>query len=568
MHPQYKQPKQAANNSSVEELNAAKNIFTSLLLACKNLSLYPPGHTICNNSINQLHLQLTAFHNKYGTLRLEIERERVISNGGLICEGLPDEGTLHFTLFQVGLRWLDFLEGIELEELNNILTILDKYTKLSAEPEGDIVTALWEAQFPHLRYEVAEFSWGDDPEEVKEISDLAKEKAVEMQLRGFEWEEPDTQIGSAIDLANLVLTSQEDVLLKELIRQEEEPDPTSYLDALMDSLLQHREKGNLNIILEVLSEEFTGSLTQGDLMGSHKILKGLRYVLDIYEGELPWAGLLIEEFFLKASGPESLAPLKEIWGHLDPENTGIIEQIFRLFNPQAIHTLVPLLTPTQPAHLRQILLDSIIFLASQDMRSLESMLNSPDEMLVENLVPVIVNIKGGQSLKYLKRLIRHPSSKVRREAVKGFFQREPARGRDIFPMIDDKDESIRQLVLEQLGQSRDETVEDLLLSYLHNIKIRNQEENHLIQCFKTLGECGSARSIPFLRETLFKRAWMPGFGRSVLRRGAVTALVELDIPEAQRVLKDAGRSLFPSVRAMVRKNRQESRPRGDRKHVE
>ena len=142
-----------------------KEFLQSLLLACKNLSLYPHGHTICMNSINQLHLQLGAFLHKYGTLRLEIERERIISNDGLISEGLPDEGTLHFTLFQVGIRWLEFMTGIELEELNDILIILDKYTKLAAEPEGDIVTAFWEAQFPHMRYEVAEFSWGDDPKE-------------------------------------------------------------------------------------------------------------------------------------------------------------------------------------------------------------------------------------------------------------------------------------------------------------------------------------------------------------------------------------------------------------------
>ncbi len=242
------------------------------------------------------------------------------------------------------------------------------------------------------------------------ISDLTGEKAVGMQLREFEWEEPDTQDEPAIDYANLVLTPQEKVILKEMIRQEEEADQTSYLDALMDSLLQHREKENFNIILEVLSEEFTDSLARGDFIVSLKILQGLRYVLDICQAEIPWAGLAIEEFFLNASGLESLAPLKEVWGHLDSENTGIFGQIFKLLNPQAIHTLVSLLPQTQPAPLQQILLDSIIFLASQDMRPLESMLNNPDEMLVEKLVPVIVNIQGGQSLKYLKRLTRHPSS--------------------------------------------------------------------------------------------------------------------------------------------------------------
>ena len=153
----------------------------------------------------------------------------------------------------------------------------------------------------------------------------------------------------AIDYAKLALTPQEKVILKEMILQEEDADLSSYLDALMDSLLQHREKENFEIILEVLSEEFTGSLARGDFIVTLKILQGLRYVLDICQAEIPWAGLLIEEFFLNASGLESLAPLKEVWRHLDSENTGIVGQIFKLLNPQAIHTLVSLLPQNQPA---------------------------------------------------------------------------------------------------------------------------------------------------------------------------------------------------------------------------
>ncbi len=559
MNVQHKSTTSVGKIASEDELNATKKIFASLLLACKNLSLYPHSHTICVNSINQLHGLLSAFLHKYGTLKLEIERERIISKGGLISEGLPDDGTLHFSLFQVGIKWLEFKVGIEIEELHDILIILEKYTKLSAEPEGDIVTAFWEAQFSHMEYEVADFSWGGDPEEVVTgISDLTEKEAVEMQLREFEREEQESPEYPAIDDAHLVLTPQEKAVLKEMIRQEEEADLASYLDALLDSLLQHRDKENFKIILEVLSEEFTGSLARGDFVVTLKILHGLRFVLDICKAEIPWAGLAIETFFLNASSLDSLAPLKEVWRHLDSNHAGILEQIFNLLNPQAIPTLVSLLPQSQTAPLQQILQDSIISLALQDMRPLESMLENSDGMLLEKLVSVIVNIPGGKSLRYLIRLTRHPSSEVRNEAVKGIFSRDPARVRDIFNLIDDKDDSIRQLVLTQLGESRDEAVEDLFLAYLRNKRSIKNEEKHLIMCFRTLGRCGSARSIPFLRETLFKGGWMPGFRRSEFRKGAAIALGAMDLPEAELVLKDASRSLSPSLRGIVRKSRQES----------
>src|SRR5512136_1452219 len=105
------------NKSLTEEVNAVRKAFASLLLANKNLTLYPQGHTICTNSIHQFQTQLKACLHKYGDLRLEIERDRVISQGEVISSGLPEEGSLPFILFRDGIRWLEFTDGIEPEEI-------------------------------------------------------------------------------------------------------------------------------------------------------------------------------------------------------------------------------------------------------------------------------------------------------------------------------------------------------------------------------------------------------------------------------------------------------------------
>jgi hypothetical protein len=542
---------------SEDQLNAARRIYASLLLVSKNLSLYPWGHSICMNSINQFYTQLTGFIQKFGNLKLEIERERIIAMGEVISSGLPVEGTLHFTLFRDGIRWIEFVDGLEQKEINDILLIINRYTKLSAEPEGDIVTAFWEAQFPHMKYEVSEFSWGDDQETGNSISDLMEGKTKDLQLREKNLGMTEPLCDPAIDKASLALSQQEQITLQEMIREEEKTDPTSYLDALLDSLLQHRENDNFSIILDVLSEEFTGSFSRRDFKVPIKILKGLHYVLDISRDEMPWAVPSLEEFFLNASGIDSMAPLKEIWKDIPPEDAGILGEIFKLLRPGAIQTLVSLLQQTQPQPLRQILLDSIIFFASLDMGSLESILNSAEDNLIERLFPVIVNMEGKQSLKYLMKLTRHPSARVRHEAVKAIFRRDTTGVRDIFNLVDDKDDAIRQMVLRQLGQSRDDAVEALLLSYLQKTKFSNNDGSHIIQCFRALGKSGSSRSVPFLRETLLKRGWMPGFWRSGHRRGAAIALGTLGIPEAEQVLERAGRSLYPALRGIVKKASQE-----------
>ena len=60
---------------------------------------------------------LEAYIRQYGDIRIEIERDRVICQGIEVHKGTSEEGTLPFTLFRDGIRWLEFTEGIKQEEI-------------------------------------------------------------------------------------------------------------------------------------------------------------------------------------------------------------------------------------------------------------------------------------------------------------------------------------------------------------------------------------------------------------------------------------------------------------------
>lgn len=541
------------NVSSEDAIFASKKIIQNLLLVCKNLSIYPSGHKICINSINQFHIELSRFIQKYGNLKIEIERERVIANGEVVFSGQPEEGALYFALFRDGIQFIEFTDGIEQEELHDILMVVNKYTKLSAEPEGDIVTAFWEAQFPHMKYDIAEFFWRKNQDTGCLSSNFMPQKEDGAQLRENNLENSESESSPAIDQASITLTQQEKAILMEMVAQGEDVNLTSYLDVLLDSLLLNQDKENFSVILEVLSEEFTGSLARNDFIVTLKILEGLQQVFEACKQETAWASSALESFLQNASGVDSLGPLKEFWRHIKTEDAETLGQIFRLLNPKAVHTLVSLLSQPQPLAVRQMLLDSITSLASRDMHPLESILWSSDDKLVESLVPVVASLPGDQPLQYLMKLTRHPAPQVVRKAVEGIFKRNPGCVKDVFFLIDNKNDFIRQLVLKQMGQTRDKVVEELLLSYLEKTKFSINEENHIILCFRTLGKCGSSRSVAFLRETLFRWGWMAVFGKIAYRRGAVMALRELGIHEADEVLEHARRSLYPSLRRIIRK---------------
>ena len=536
-----------------EEWQAAENVLTSLQLARKNYSLYPEDHINCTRAMERFWQQLETFLQAHGNLRFELDKDRLIFQEEAILTEPPEDGNLPFTLFRDGIQWLEFQDGIEAQEIEDFLRILNKYRLLSDEPEGDLVTALWDAELPHIQHHVAEFFWAAEPEAEFTIPP-AKEDISSVLSEEEEQEASESEAVAPIDPITLELTPEEEAELQEMVRLEEKRDPTAdYLNAVLDSLLELREKENFDPILESLEEEFHDSLARRDFEVTLKILKSLHHVRQICESETTWAIPIIDSFFLTASSSQSLRPLQAAWSEMDAGQIEKMKEILLVLQPEAIHTLGAMLLQTPSLRLQQMLTEVILSLASRDLRPLEAMLDRPEEDLVLKLVQVVASLGGEKPIQILSKMVHHSSARVRQVAVKGLLRRGPASIKELFHLIEDKDDSVRRLILHHMGQERNEASETLLLQYLEEGNIKGSDDKHIIACFRILGRCGSPRSIPFLRQTLFGKSWMPDLRSPAYRQGAALALKALNIEGAQQVLEDASRSLKPGVRRIARK---------------
>ena len=553
---------EAGKDLSIQQSDDTRKLFAYLSLTGKNVSLYPAGHSISMNSIRQFHAKLEAYIRQYGDIRIEIERDRVICQGIEVHTGPSEEGTLPFTLFRDGIRWLEFTEGIDLEEIREVLFIIHKYSILTTEPEGDIVTNFWEAHFDHVLYKADDFI---SALELDQIDSLSKSDTMHPTAEaeiGPE-DKPESLDGPAIDSvllggpiidpASFVLTPREQTELQEMVSREETASATEHLNMLLDMLLEEQGEKDFNIVLEVMSEEFEGSLGRHDFEAALIIIDGVRKILDSGRLSSSWAGPLIESFYKDiSSDSKCLKPLEEIWSNLNVQQIETLKRIFQHLNPGAVDTLVHLLLLGQPSQLEKIVEDTIISLVCQDVSCLESLINDSDERIAEMLVPVLSRLEGDTSFKYLMKLARHSSVSVRRMAIRAIANTRGNQKSAIFEFIDDPDASVRHVILTQMGQSRNEIAEDLMMQYLQNRKFSAAQIEHIMECFRTLGKCGSSRSIPFLRKTLLHRKWMAGLSKSAYREGAALALVALKIPEARQVIEAAGRSFHPGLRRIAR----------------
>ena len=142
--------------SDQDEAEAARHVISSLLLAVKMSSLYPEDHPLYKTAVTSLQDHLDMFLEEYGELEFRVEKTQLLFEDEVVHKGEAKDGDLAFALFRDGITALVFQEEWEPWEIRMFVGILRKYKSISEEAEGDIVTAMWEAELPHILYESAE----------------------------------------------------------------------------------------------------------------------------------------------------------------------------------------------------------------------------------------------------------------------------------------------------------------------------------------------------------------------------------------------------------------------------
>ena len=139
------------------ELESAKGTLSAFLNLLKTYALYSEYHPFCEEVVTRFHANLISFLEEYGNLILTVKRNRLLYEENEIHAGPANEDNIAFSLFRDGIESIEMIEGIELWETKTIVKIVHKYKRLPEEPEGDLVTAFWEAQLPHFHYEATEY---------------------------------------------------------------------------------------------------------------------------------------------------------------------------------------------------------------------------------------------------------------------------------------------------------------------------------------------------------------------------------------------------------------------------
>ena len=535
-----------------EQLQAVKDVLASFLLSLKNFGLYPENHDICQKCLRNVFKRLKAFLDSVERLRLDIEKDRIIYQNEIVFQDSAGAEDLAFFLFRDGIKWIEFKKSITNAEIRSFLKILNKYRTTQEDPEGDLVTALWEANFPNIHYGASDIYWDSEPLLDLQVLSLGETKSLLTDASDEEHETPLSQAYQDPENGLYKLTAEETARLREMILEEEKRDSVQDLLELASILMKDQgNKDYLEALLQFVKNEINVALIQGKFELAYKTLQTVHTIRLTAKAEEPWAVILFNRFIKSISDPQNLNVLAKVLRTLDEadkDRIKLIRQYLLLLHSNAIQALAPMLSQIRSLSIQKQFIKILEIMATRNLRPLERLLASQDEYLVQPLVYIAGRIPGRRPVQILLKMIDSASARLRKQAIKSLLARDPSSLETIFPLIEDSSKDVRQLIFGHLKQQTNEMGEKLLLQYLHKKRFALKNQQHILTCYKTLGKCGSFQSIPFLKKLLFKRRWLPDFRGSVHRQGAVAALMELEIQEAKTILSKASRSLFPTVR--------------------
>lgn len=523
--------------------------------AFKKILLYPSHHAICQSALSSLKEVLDQCFVQNEVIVIKIDQGQIFYNDEVIHEGPMNEENLAFILFRDGIYMLEFHKSIETWEIYSFLQVLQRHQILTEDAENDIVTALWELDFPHLDYSAEDV--GFDTGEEFEIPDLDNPEtfadAQDFSPADLEDNQPASSPDTPVyDWKLQNITPEDRDYLHKLIVEDENLERIEYvLHILLYVLEQQKKPGNFSDVMPYLYEKLMAAMKEKKYKSVYTTLKRLKITPNPKQPADHWSTPLIKDFFDSLSKPEFINVLKDDLERVDgcgSETLSDLKRALLLLNPDAVENLAPLLLETKSVQTKKMLMTVIGALGEQNYSCFDSLLSASDTDLVKLLIHVMGFMKNEQSIKRLHELLQSASAPIRKEALTSVFRRNSNMASELLWLLNDPDEGVQRLFLRFADQKRDLKTEKSLLAYLKKKRFRSGSKDILFRVHTTLGKCGSDESLPFLRKNLFL---FPFFGilrskKSLRYQVSISTLRELKTSNAEALLKRVTKKIIQS----------------------
>lgn len=546
-----------------------RELFVVLGKALRAFQLYDENNPVRQRFVESLRQAFVQLWEEVDHLTLSVEEDRVLLEGQDVYVSENRGDSLAFLFFKDGVREISFLPGIEAEELNRFLGVLQRARKLL--PEGDdLLTVLWEEDLQFFQYQYVDFlaegvelpvaGAGNSQQELQTVlaGELEEGEEEEEAKPGQAAAEPAPAKTVNKDDFNPTLYALDpremQVLKLELDKELNRDLRDDVLSALFDRLEEEPSNPERQSeALDALATLLPNFLSRGALTAATRVLEELRK-LEAIPGIFDDKRMAESRGLLdKVSAPEAIGEL--IQALYDGSIRASPQQLAGFLRFLRAGALSPLLRASETVdhkELQVVLRASVKGIAERNRGAVVRLLEEEDPIVASGAARLAGDMQISEAGPSLAGLLAHASPSVRLAAVEAAVSLKASTAAGALQdTLDDPEREIRIAAARALGALRYAPAARRLKDILDSKEIRQADITEKVAFFEAYGMVAGERAVEVLDKLLNGKGFLGRREPSEIRAAAALALGKIPGPQSQAALSRAAQEEDAVVRSAV-----------------
>ncbi len=520
------------NESLEKDVASVRKIVEGILKAKKMMRMYPPNNPMHINASAGIFEKFNDFFSVHRDIAFKVTMNSLLYKDQQVYHKSDKDDNLAFFFFKDGIREISFMNGIDQQELEEFISILNIDFETDA-PDDDIVTLLWDRDFKNLKYFVDQDFLGNW--EVASDSQASEEKVSSAHKDALK-KLPEKAV------IQVELTESDFRYLDDEMQKQNHPKLEKIIMILFESLYHTEETDYSREIINIVIEIIDYCVQESDFGKASNILNRLKGMAE--DGK---------------SGNDVKRSLQAVYDKINSRH--LIDKMSKpLDNPsdmdkegfmafaghmdeRAISSLIYILGKLETIKGRHLVIDVLVSLGQQDIDEVEKGLQDSSWHVVRNVACVLGKIAAPDSIGLLVKTLSHSDHRVRKEVIIAIGNIKNSKTtRYLGSTLTDNEKTVRLTAARTLGNTKTGDARKLLLSELTKKNFSEKDFSEKKEFYRIIAGWQDQDVKDFLVKTLNKKKFFKKTKNDEDRACAAYALGLLKYADAIKPLENASKS--------------------------
>ncbi|MDB4888515.1 MAG: hypothetical protein JWL61_370 [Gemmatimonadetes bacterium] len=513
--------------------------------AARAHQLYLPNNPVYKSAHDALRAGFKPIWSEVDELALAFTESEVKWEGETVLEErTKSSDSLPWIFYKDGVREVRMLRGFENEELDKLLSILQRVRKASPD-EDDLLTMLWQGDFVFLRYRYVDLS----VEQSVPLADGGEALAAshEDPRESVEEEESSPSRTGVVSMSDFdgtlyFLDEKEIEYLQSEVQREYETDlRQNVISVLLDIFEQQTEPAIRNEVAEVLDNLMLHMLSAGQF---HNVAYLVRESLVAVQRAAELLPAQRDQLSLLPSRLSAPEPLTQLLQSLDeshdlPASADVLE-LFDQLRGTALGTVLDWLGKLQNTRLRPMLEQAASRLAAQNTAELVKLIGSATPHVALEAIKRAGSLQTPAAVAPIAKVLTEGNTELHLAAVQALSEiGSPGALQALERAVDDPDRDVRIAAIRVIQARAYRPALAKLDGIIKGKAVREADRTEKMAVFEAYGTLCGESGVAFLDNTLNGKSMFGRRDEPDIRACAAVALGRIKTASAQAALQKA-----------------------------